>query len=106
MSGYGTVLVSTDLSDPSTAALRHGAALADASGGALIVTYVVDDRLPPLILAHTPDVDKLLERHRETAGKALDDWVAKHLPGRHVETVIRQGVVHDEIVGLAKERQA
>jgi nucleotide-binding universal stress UspA family protein len=106
MAGYGTVLVSTDLSDPSTAALRHAAALADLAGGDLIVTYVVEDRLPPLIVAHTPDVPELLKRHRESAGKALEDYVGQHLPGRHVETVIRQGIVHDEIVRLARERQA
>lgn len=105
MSGYGTVLVSTDLSDPSTAALRHAAALADASGGSLIVTYVVEDRLPPLIMAQTPDVRLLLQRHRETAAKALDDHIAEHLPGRQVEAVIREGIVHDEIVRLARERQ-
>jgi nucleotide-binding universal stress UspA family protein len=105
MSAYGTVLVSTDLSDPSIAALRHAAALADASGGSLIATYVVEERLPPLIMAHAPDVQQLLKQHRETAAKALDDHIAEHLPGRRVETVIRAGIVHDEIVRLARERQ-
>ncbi len=106
MPGYATVLATTDLSDPSSAALRHAATLADCAGGTLIVTYVVEDRLPPLVMAHTPDVDKLLAQHREKAGSVLDDYVARHLPGRQVETVIRQGTVHDEIVALAKERQA
>jgi nucleotide-binding universal stress UspA family protein len=105
MSGYGTVLVSTDLSDPSIAALRHAAALADASGGCLIATYVVEERLPPLIMAHAPDVRQLLQQHRETAAKALDDHIAEHLPGRQVDAVIREGIVHDEIVRLARERQ-
>jgi nucleotide-binding universal stress UspA family protein len=105
MSRYGTVLVSTDLSDPSTAALRHAAALADASGGGLIVTYVVEERLPPLIMAHAPDIQQLLQQHRETAAQALDDHIAEHLPGRQVEAVIREGIVHDEIVRLARERE-
>ena len=106
MAGYGTILVSTDLSDPATSAVRHAAALADATGGTLILTYVVEDRLPPLILAHAPDVDELLKRHRETAETALAKYLADHLPGRQVETVIRQGAVHEEIVKLARERQA
>jgi nucleotide-binding universal stress UspA family protein len=106
MSGYGTVLVATDLSEPATSALRHGAALAELSGGRLTVTFVVEDRLPPLIAAQTPDVDGLLERHRATADTALHDYVAKHLAGRQVELVIRLGTVHDEIVKLARERQA
>jgi nucleotide-binding universal stress UspA family protein len=106
MSGYATVLATTDLSDPSSAALRHAAALAQVAGGSLIVTYVVEDRLPALVLAHTPDVEKLLTQHRDKAGAALEEYVAQHLPGRRVETVIRQGMAHDEIVGLAKERQA
>lgn len=106
MAGYGTVLICTDLSDPSTAALRHAATLADSTGGRLIVTYVVEDRLPALILAHVDDVTALLERHRESATQALDEYVALHLPGRHVEAVIREGTVHDQIVRLARERQA
>lgn len=105
MSGYGTVLVCTDLSDPSTAALRHAAALAEAGGGRLIATYVAEEP-PPLILAYVPDVDALLQRHRQMAESALEDYVAKHLPGRSVETVVREGAAHDQIVQLARERQA
>jgi nucleotide-binding universal stress UspA family protein len=105
MSGYGTVLVATDLSDPSTAALRQAAVLVDAAGGHLIVVYVVEDRMPPLIMGDSPDFRELMRQHRVTAGKTLDDHVAKHLPGRQVEAVIREGIVHDEIVRLARERQ-
>ena len=106
MSGYGTVLVATDLSEPATSALRHAAALADLAGGRLTVTFVVEDRLPPLIMAQTPDVDGLLERHRATAEKALHEYVAKRLAGQQVEMEVRLGTVHEEIVKLARERQA
>jgi nucleotide-binding universal stress UspA family protein len=106
MSGYGSVLVATDLSEPATSALRHAAALADLAGGRLTVTFVVEDRLPPLIMAQTPDVDGLLERHRATAEKALHEYVAKRLAGRQVELEVRLGTVHEEIVKLARERQA
>lgn len=106
MSGYGSVLVATDLSEPATSALRHAAALADLAGGRLTVTFVVEDRLPPLIMAQTPDVDGLLERHRATAEKALHEYVAKRLAGQQVEMEVRLGTVHEEIVKLARERQA
>ena len=62
---YAIVLAATDLSDPSSAALRHAASLARVAGGAMIATYVVEDRLPPLVLAQIPDVSKLLAEHRE-----------------------------------------
>jgi nucleotide-binding universal stress UspA family protein len=105
MAGYGTVLVCTDLSEPSTAALRHAAMLAEATGGTLIACYVVEDP-SPAILAHTQDVDALLASHREAAGRALDKYVEEHLSGRTVEQVIREGAVHDQIVRLAREKQA
>ena len=104
MAGYGTVLVCTDLSDPSTAALRHAAMLADATGGSLIVCYVVEDP-SPAILAHAEDVDELLQRHRDAAGQALDKYVAQQLSGRQVEQAIREGAVHEQIVRLAREKQ-
>ena len=85
---------------------NEGRTIAAGQCGALIVAYVVEDRLPPVILAHTPDVEGLLQRHVETATRALDEYVAEHLPGRQVEKVIRQGIVHAEIVRLATERQA
>jgi len=106
MSAYATVLVATDLSDPSTAALRRAAELAEITGGKLVVTYVVEDRLPPIIEAHTPEIRELLERHRDTAARALEVHVAKHLPGRAAETSIREGIVHEEIVRAAIECDA
>lgn len=103
MADYETILVTTDLSDPAAAALRHAAGLAERLGSKLIVAFVVDD-LPPMVAAHTSDPPALLERHREHAARELEDHLARHLAGKTVETVIRQGVDHKEIVALAGER--
>jgi nucleotide-binding universal stress UspA family protein len=97
------VLAATDLSDPSSAALRRAGELADIARGRLVVTYVVEDRLPPIIEAHTPEIRELLRSHRDTAARSLESYVAKHLPGRQVETSIREGIVHEEIVRSAVE---
>ena len=71
---YRTILVPTDLSPPSLDAVRHAATLAEAVGSRVILTYVMEDKLPAMILAHTTDTEEqLLDRHREHARKALID---------------------------------
>lgn len=107
MADYSTIVAATDLSQPSLPVLDHAAALADKLGAALIVTFVVDDRLPPIVLAQSSEpLDTLLERHREHAARELDETLAKCLPGRTVEAVVRIGTVHEQIVALARERSA
>ncbi|NIM02169.1 MAG: universal stress protein [Acidobacteria bacterium] len=103
MASYETILVTTDLSDAAAVALHHGVELAEKLGSKLIVAFVVDD-LPPMIAAHTRDPEELLERHRKHASQELEKHLAEHLAGQTVETVIRQGVAHKEIVALAQER--
>lgn len=103
MASYKAILVTTDLSDHATVALQEGADLAKRLGSKLIVAFVVDD-LPPMIAAHTHDPEELLARHREHAARELEKHLAEHLAGQTVETVIRQGVAHKEIVALAEER--
>ena len=101
---YRTILVPTDLSSPSMDAVRHAAKLADKIGSRVILTYVMDDKLPAAILAHTSDTEEqLLDRHREHARKALIDAANDLLPGREVDCVVRQGADHVEIVALARE---
>jgi nucleotide-binding universal stress UspA family protein len=101
---YKTILVPTDLSTPSMDAIRHAATLADRVGSRVILTYVMEDRLPPMILAHTTETEEqLLDRHREHARNALVDVAADLFPGRKVECIVRQGADHAEIVALARE---
>jgi nucleotide-binding universal stress UspA family protein len=104
---YKTILVPTDLSDPSMSAVRQAAALADRLGGRLVLTYVMEDRLPAMILAHTAETEQqLLERHRENARESLNAVAAELLAGLDVQCIVRQGVDHQEIVALAKEIDA
>lgn len=105
MAVYDTLLVTTDLSAPAEAGLRHAAALHERLGSRLIVVFVIDDHLPPVLNAHATDPEALLEQHRAHAEQTLEQHVAKHFPGLPVETVVRQGVVHKEIVSLAQERE-
>ncbi len=107
MSGYSTIVAATDLSDPSLPALRHAADLAARLGARLIATYVVDDRLPPLVLAQSGEsIEALLDDHRARAEQTLRRTIAERLPGVAVEPVVRVGTVHTEIVALARAEHA
>jgi len=82
-------------------------ALAERLGSRLILTYVMEDRLPPMILAHSAlPTDELLEQHRKHSEKSLEEFVERHLSGHEVEPIVRQGTPHQEIVRLAKEIRA
>ena len=105
MPGYGTIIVTTDLSDPSLSALKQAVRIADASSS-LVLVYVVEDRLPPLVMAQADDIEALVEQHRERAEKALTELAEKHLPGKNVDTVVRTGSVHHEVAQLARQRAA
>jgi nucleotide-binding universal stress UspA family protein len=50
---YEIILVATDLSDPSMAAVRHAAALTRAVNGRLILSYVMENRLPAAVIGLT-----------------------------------------------------
>jgi len=104
---YRTILVPTDLSEPSMAAVRHAEALSRVTGGRIVLTYVMDAQISAMILAHSKESEQeLVEHHREHARDALDDAARRLLPGREVECIVRQGVDHQEIVALASEISA
>lgn len=104
---YRTLLVPTDLSEPSMAAVRHAGALARAVGGRIVLTYVMDAQISAMILAHSKESEaQLVERHRDQARAALEQAAARLLAGREVECLVRQGVDHQEIVSLASEISA
>jgi nucleotide-binding universal stress UspA family protein len=103
---YKTILVTTDFSEPSVAALREASALAEAMGSRLILAYVVEDRLPPMILAASSEpTDKILEEHRRHAKASLASFAAEHLPGREVDTRVLEGVAWESIVLYAKNEE-
>jgi nucleotide-binding universal stress UspA family protein len=104
---YRTILVPTDLSEPSIHAVRHAAKLAAATGARLVLTYVMDAGIPAMILAHSAQTEQeLLDRHREHAEQSLDNLAQAHLAGVAAEYVVRKGVAHQQIVALAEEIDA
>jgi universal stress protein A len=107
MADYDLILVATDLSDPSLAAVRAAADLAERLGSRIVLTYVMEPRLPPMVasFAGQPE-DEILERHRQHAEQELAACAKRDLPGREVELVVRKGAPHQEIVRLAIERSA
>jgi len=102
---YEKILVPTDLSEPSIAAVKHAGALAGVTGARIILVYVMDDRLPPVILAHTAkSEEELIEAHRLHALEALEKVAGELLADRDVDCEIRRGVDHQQIVALARQR--
>jgi nucleotide-binding universal stress UspA family protein len=101
---YATIVVPTDLSEPSRPAVRHAAELADRIGARIVLVYVMEDRLPAMILAHTNQSEQeILDQHRRVARASLEAMAGELLPGRDVECVVRQGASH-ALAGSTTER--
>ena len=104
MADYRTILAATDLSDRAVSAVRHAAALAARLESELVVAYVVDDRLSPMILAASgQSPEEILERHREHAAKSLTEFVKHHLSESKAREVVLSGSPHEAILRYAKE---
>jgi nucleotide-binding universal stress UspA family protein len=107
MPEYNTILTTTDFSDPALLGVRYAADLAAKLDCRLILAYVVEEKLPALILAASPDpAEAIIESHRKHAEKSLVAYAEEHLPGTAVETVVLQGFAHVAIVELARVRKA
>jgi nucleotide-binding universal stress UspA family protein len=101
---YRTILATTDLSDPSAEGLERAADLAVRLGSRLVVVYVADDRIPPMVLAVSSESEEeILERHVGTARKSLTEFVANRLEGLDAETLVLTGAPHLAIVQYAEE---
>lgn len=104
---YRTILIPTDLSEPSQAAVSHAARLVRATGGKPVLTYVMEDRLPALIVAQSAkSKDELLEQHRRHAATSLQKVAEEQMQGLEVQCIVRSGVDYQEIVALAGEIDA
>jgi len=107
MPGYKTILTATDFSGAALAGVLHAADLAKRFKSRLILAYVVEDRLPALILAASSQpADVIVENHRKHAEHSLESYAREHLAGVTVETIVLQGFAHEAIVELAKVREA
>jgi nucleotide-binding universal stress UspA family protein len=107
MPEYNTILTTTDFSDPALLGVRYAADLAAKLKCKLILAYVVEEKLPALILAASSvPAEAIIESHRKHAEKSLADYAGEHLSGTDVEAVVLQGFAHVAIVELARARKA
>lgn len=101
------IVACTDFSDPSMTAVRVAAELGESLDRPVVLVYVVEDRIPPMIAAASSEpVERIVERHVETARRHIGEWVERHCPGRKIETRVTKGVPHDAIVAVARELDA
>jgi len=104
MSEFKTILLTTDFSDTSRKAIEPALALADKFGSRLVLVYVEEDKLPPLVVEYTAvGLDEIMRDQEERAGVRLDEFVEQHLGGRVVETHVATGTPHVEILRIAEE---
>lgn len=95
------IFAAVDFSDPSLAALRCAAELAQAQGAQLIVAHVVDSMaLPPYFDA------EFFEAGRDQAWDSLGDFVNQAQLPVKPELVVSVGRVHERLVELAAEHAA
>lgn len=107
MSEFDSILVTTDFSDAALAGVKTADRLAERLGSRLVLVYVVEDRLPPIIgSGGALDAEAILEQHQATAETNLEAYAQEHLPGHQVETAVLRGIPHSAIVAFAEERKA
>ena len=100
MSIYSRVLVTTDFSEMSMAAVEEAARLGRALDCRLILLHVVEDRVPPLLDPKT--WAEIMAQHEEQASQSLDAFAAKHLDGCRCETRVEMGSPHRGIIEVAE----
>ena len=102
---FDTMLLTTDFSELSTAAVESARALAEKFKATLILFYVLDDRIPPYLEEYVSHESQ--ETQRQRAREDLKKFASTHL-GKTVscETVVRFGIPDLEIIRFAEEREA
>lgn len=99
------VLVATDFSEASDAAMLYGQALAKAFGASLHVLHVVEDVvahawMPEVYIASLPDMyDEMEKGARERLAGLFDEPARQALK---VEAVVRRGTPFVEIIDYAR----
>lgn len=101
-----TVLVPVDFSEPSEAALAYAVSLARQLGARLVVMHAYELPVygfPDGALIATAEV---ATRVMSGAEAGLDALVEPYRDGLHIDTVLRQGVVWEEVRSVAEEISA
>jgi nucleotide-binding universal stress UspA family protein len=99
------IVIATDFSLPSLAAVRTGAELAAALKSELILLHVADDRLPTAS-GRSPYIEAALEQQVELATANLQEYARRHLMTAEPQTVVRVGTPHEVIAAFAREVKA
>jgi nucleotide-binding universal stress UspA family protein len=100
------ILVPTDFSEPSTAALRYAVALAEAFESTLHVLHVIENpymAMGPAELYVAPPVNFIGELEKEAERRLAEAVTPDERARFHVREMTRHGRPHEEIDGYAKE---
>ncbi len=104
MSDFTKILVTTDFSAQALPGVERAAALARRLESEILLLYVVEDHLPPILgTASLAERREILERHRQEAGERLAAYAAEHLAGCRATTAAVVGVAPREIVRYAED---
>ena len=78
MPEYAKILVTTDFSEQALEGVQHAAELARRLDALVVLLYVVEDELPPLMIGVSEERRReILEEHRErAAGELASTWAA------------------------------
>lgn len=102
MAHYDHILATTDFSERALAGVKEAAALAQELGAKVTLAYVVQDRLPPMMLGSGLHWQEIVESHKATALERLAAHAAEHLEGCDHETLVDVGVPSEVILRLSR----
>jgi nucleotide-binding universal stress UspA family protein len=110
MDDIKTILLTTDFSDTSKQAFEPALTIAAKFGAKLVVACVAERHDFSPIGDHVAvnlDLENIWEDHHARCVARLARLVEEHFAGRvEVDSAVPRGIPHDEIVRLAKERNA
>jgi len=106
MKQFKKLLIATDFSELSTAAIEFGRSLISRYKAKLYIIHVVDN-LPTMAMRTTELTADTVAHNAETrAKKELKNFIAPRLKGmKNVSTVVKIGEAHEEIVNFAKKQK-
>jgi universal stress protein A len=96
-----TILVPLDFSDPSRAALRYARSMAEKFGGKLVLLYALQPVATPDFACHPLVLDEKeakLSAEVQLEKVCAEEGVSESLVA---QTIVRSGVAHAEITGMA-----
>jgi nucleotide-binding universal stress UspA family protein len=98
------LLVTTDFSPEALSAVEQAADLARRLSSELVLLYVVEDHLPPILIGVSETERRnILEEHRKRALEKLASYAAEHLEGCRAATAAVIGTASREILRYAEE---